>query len=80
MTDQALGGHGLHANCICVSPAGGIGCDAINAGSWLGAVTFPAGRPRPTHEDSVTLDFAHFFPNKNTWTVYGTFLVTAHMA
>lgn len=78
MTDQALGGHWLHTNCICVSPAGGIGCDAINTESWVGAVTFPAGWPHPTYEDSVTLDFAHFSSNKNTWKVYGTFLLTAH--
>lgn len=76
---SGTGGSGLHVNCICVSPAGGIGCDAINTESWVRTVTFPAGWPRPTYEDSVTPDFAHFFSNKNTWKVYGTFLLTAHM-
>lgn len=69
-------GSGAPANYIRVSPAGGIGCDAVNTESGFGAVISPAGEPRPTYRDSVTLDFTPFFPNKNTWKVYGTLLLT----
>lgn len=78
VTEQALGGQGLPANCSRVSPAGGIGCDAINTESWTGAVMSPADSPHPTYEDGVSLGSTPFFSNKNTWKVYGTFLLTTH--
>lgn len=78
MTEQVLGGQGLPANCIHVSLAVGIGYDAVNTESWFRAFISPAGSPRPTYEDSVTLDLTLFFSNKNTWKVYGTFLLTTY--